>query len=244
MEKNVRYCVELPGFVGPFEHVYQELASKRQSLQSISLAWVVDGFLAYAHEWCEFDLDEASHFLVMAASLLQWKALLLLPKPSEEGREEAVDGQEDQQQHLEEYRQFQALAQMLAGLEVERQQGISREPLDPSMLGLPAPDPLAKVSIRDLVRAFDRVFILADEEVDELTPITREQWTVEDRMDWLQAQLSERGSWIPFGQVFSVRTSRVGLIVTFLALLELVKLGKINAVQNGPNDEIMLTWAV
>lgn len=237
------YHISLPDYVGPFEGLYQELNNNRSNLQSFSLAAVVEGFLSYLRERRELglDLDEASCFLVMTAALLELKARLLFPPPKAEEETDGVDSDVDPEVHLAEYRRYQQIAEWLAGVGQERQQFISRDPLEPADLGIPGPDPLAQVTMRDLLRAFDRIFLLADDSSVPQAPVYRDQWTVEEQIVWLEDQLAGAGA-MPFGAIFAQGSRRLMLIVTFLALLELIKLGSIGARQSGPDEEIMLVW--
>ncbi len=230
-------------YVGPFEGLYQQLNTEKLRLQSFALAALVEGFLAYLNERQDsiLDLDEASGFLVMAAALLEIKARLLFPpaKPDPEPDAEAFDS--DPEAHLAEYRRYQQIAQWLAGVGQDRQQFLSREPIEPADLGIQGPDPLAQVTMRDLVRAFDRIFVLADDDQEPLAPVYRDQWTVEEQVRWLAQQLTGAGA-TAFTAVFLPGSGRMMLIVTFLALLELIKLGAVAARQSGPDEEIMLVW--
>ncbi len=236
------YQIVVQNYVGPFEGLYLELSREKPSIQSFALATVVEGFLSYLHEAASLDLDEASSFLVMAATLLDIKARLLFPQPKpelESDEDTLVDG--DSEAHLAEYRRYQQVAEWLASVGHDRERFISREPIELADLGIPGPDPLAQVTMRDLLKAFDRILLLSEDGPEVLVPVYRDQWTVEDQVRWLEEQVSGSGA-IAFGAVFLPGTGRMMLIVTFLALLELIKLGVVGARQGSPDEEIMLIW--
>lgn len=237
------YHVVHPDYVGPFEGLYQQLYNNRSSLQSFALALVVEGYVAFLCQRREpgIDLDEASNFLIMVSTLLDFKARLLFPPAEPDDDREELPLAEDPEAHLEEYRRFQQVAQWLANVGQERQQLVSREPAEPADLGISGPDPLAQVTLRDLLRAFDRVFMMTEDAQEPLAPVYRDQWTVEEQIQWLEECLAGAGV-IAFTAVFNPGSRRVMLIVTFLALLELIKLGIVGARQDSPDDEIKLIW--
>jgi len=124
---QTEYKIKLPTFEGPFDLLFHLIKKAEVDIWSISIAEITDQYLAYLQSMKELNLDIASEFLVMAATLLRLKSKLLLPRPikSDEEQEEEdlfeIHSAEELFQRLEEYRFFKEVAQHLLQREEEQQ---------------------------------------------------------------------------------------------------------------------------
>jgi segregation and condensation protein A len=172
------------------------------------------------------DLDVAGEFLVMAATLMRIKAKMLLPLPSATEDEE-VDPRDELVQRLVEYRQFKEAANTLRLREDERRLLYERGMLPGEDEA--GPLPLAPATLFDLLGALNRVLSRVPEPA--LYEIQGEVYAIEDKIAWIANALRDLGSLDFEGLLLRCRT-RGEMVVTFIALLELVKLGEALVVQN------------
>jgi segregation and condensation protein A len=178
----------------------------------------------------------------MAANLIYLKSRSLLPvdqQPPEEDVEED-DPRWDLIRQLIEYKKFKEAAAQLQVRQLEQERIFVREPngIDPIAA---APLRLGEVGVFQLINAFQAV-IKRVEAREDLQEIFGEHYTVSDKIEWILHRISD-GVPLRFSELFARMASRVEIVVTFLALLELVRLRQINATQENPFDEIQLTAA-
>ena len=205
---------------------------KLQALTSQYREW-----LAAEH----LSLDQISEPLPLLGQLVAIKAKLLLPKPPapEDNGEEQIS-LEELQRRLAEYEQFKSVAQVLSELRALQHQYFNR--IDPggtaALPGAAAIDPNVPIEIGlgDLVTAFTDVLQRSKTPVYE---VSQDPWTVEMKVDELRLMLTTRGQ-VKFRDLFSAEKTRLELVVTFLALLELVRQRLCKAVQERHFGDIMI----
>lgn len=186
--------------------------------------------------WLEtgFDSEVASAWMVLLATLLEWKMQFLLTKPAVEEDEELKYNRED---HLEEYRMFKEAANTLQILAQERAKLIPRE-ADDKLFGLKPEDRLEQTGLKDLLSAFQRLLAQEEPLVEEL--IEGEDYDLEQQMEYIKERVGLFDGRIRFEQLFRPNSSRALLVATFLALLELVRLGDLQIEQDRPYAEIWI----
>lgn len=228
------YQVKLGIFEGPLDLLLHLIEENKIDIYDIPIARITNEYLAYLASTPQLDLDGAGEFLLMAATLIHIKSQMLLPK--EEGEEEplAEDPRTPLVERLLEYKRFKEAARQLAALE-ERQQLIYVR--DGFGGGTGPGGPLA-IPLLDLLVAFREVLRRTSETPD--LPIEPEEIRLEERMAYLLDRLS-RESPLPFSSLFHDERRRLAVIVTFLALLELLRQGRVRARQAVPFGEIMLS---
>ena len=187
------------------------------------------------------DLNQLAEPLPLLGQLVALKARLLLPQPQVDEEEEVPISLEELERRLREYEQFKTVAQVLAELHALQHEYFSRsQPVrvtaEPADGEPPAPLAPVEVGIVDLMTAFARVLDKAQAPMYELQA---EPWTVEMKVEELSVQLSVKRQ-LTFLDVFSPEKSRLELVVTFLALLELVRRRICLAVQERPFAEIVI----
>jgi segregation and condensation protein A len=179
----------------------------------------------------------AGEFMVMAANLIYMKSRSLLPVDQQPPEDEADedDPRWELIRQLIEYKKFKEAAVDLHAREIEQQQRFARSPNGSGEAAL-APIRLGEVGIFQLINAFQNV-IRRVEARQDLREIFEEQFTVSDKIELILRRVTEGGQ-LRFSELFEGVNSRVEVVVTFLALLELIRLKQIRAVQADPLGEI------
>jgi len=218
------YKVSLDIFEGPLDLLLYLIKKDEVDIYDISLERVTKQYLEYMDTFKLLNIELASDFIVMAANLMYLKSRTLLPRhqqPPEEDVEEE-DPRWELIRQLIEYKKFKDAAGYLQKRELDQEKYYANlpEPLaDSEEEEKPS---LAEVGIFDLIQAFQSVLKRFDDE-STLREIEDDQFTVNDKIDYLLHAVDPGGT-IRFSALFSKASSRGEVIVTFLALLELMKL--------------------
>lgn len=232
------YVIRLPQFEGPVDLLLALAQQGQVDLREIPLAQIAEDYLATAER--HLDLEEATEVLWMLAAMIEMKSRLLVPRPPapEEplpADEEPSDLAERLEGKLAEYRTFKEVATALRALEDYQHRVFVRSAGDDPNEVL-----LTGVSLHDLFRAFQQVLERARREVAE---IPAEEVTIAERMDAILALLAGHPAGVAFPQLFQRSATVLQVIVTFLALLELIKGRRVRAEQPRAFAEIRITAA-
>jgi segregation and condensation protein A len=221
------YNVQLETFQGPLDLLLFLVKRQEVDIRDIPIARVAEQFLEYLQVLKLIDVEWAGEFLVMAATLMEIKSRLLLPRNEEELVEED-DPRLELVKQLIEYKKYKEAAVLLDEQAERQQTRLARVPLE-----LPAPldpsrQPLRRVELWDLVSAFGRLM----RETSALRPrqIVMDETPLHVHMERIMEMLSEKQR-LPFGEVFAPPHTRGRLLGLFLATLELIKSNKIQAEQ-------------
>lgn len=229
------FQVKLQMFEGPLDLLLHLIREHQLNILDIPIARITDEYLRYLALMQELDLDVAGEFLLMAATLIHIKSKLLLPPEEEmEGEEPPeADPRAALVNQLLEYKRFKEAAQTLGVLESEQMLLHHRE--SPA-IPMEVEGPL-QISMLELLRAFRQVL----RRVDAPSPIeiTPEELNVGQRIVGLLDQLAQESP-LEFTRLFTTAARRVEIIVTFLALLELLRRGLASARQPEPLGPIMI----
>ena len=232
------YKVKLEIFEGPLDLLLYLVKKDEVDIYEISLERITQQYLQFIDAFKMLDLEIAGEFLVMASNLLYLKSRSLLPvdqQPPEEEAEED-DPRWELIRQLVEYKKFKEAAAALGQREALQSSVFARmaESTEP-----PPERPLGEVSIFDLINAFSNVLKRISSQSEDLREIFAENFSVSDKIDLI---MKMTGSGVPlkFTEPFSGAASRGEIVVTFLALLELVRLKQVRCVQEGPFGEIEL----
>jgi segregation and condensation protein A len=236
------YRIKLPVFEGPLDLLLHLIKKNEVEIVDIPIAAITEQYLAYLEMMRQLNLDIAGEFLVMAATLTLIKSRSLLP-PSEGGEEEEeADPRADLVRQLLDYQRYREAALALSERPLLRRDVFAREPLMDVEGGEVAGEPLRlKVTVWELLEAFRAVLKRARPEA--VHEIVAEQLSLRDRVRTLLQALSVARS-IEFDSLFDEDASRADIIVTFLALLELMKMGAIRATQEERYGRIVIDLAV
>ena len=216
------YKIKLPEFEGPMDLLLHLIKENKVDIYDIPISLITGQYLEYIEIMKELDLEIAGEFLVMAATLIQIKSRMLLPPDEEAPPDELEDPRLELVQRLLEYQAFKDAASILKEKEDERLKIFGRPPEVPAEEETLLPELyLFDVNLFDLLAAFKKLLVNAP---PEMRTITRETLTVKDKMMHIVDMLENIES-IRFEELFKESFTRVQLIVTFLALLELLRLG-------------------
>ncbi len=221
------YEVKLEAFSGPLDLLLHLIRKHEINISDIPIALITRQYLEYLQLMKELNLSFAGDFLVMAATLIHIKSRTLLPQEMEPepGEEEGEDPRSELVRQLVEYQQFKEVAGRLSDQERLWRQMFQREPEQSPPLREVFPD---DVQVFDLLSALQEVLAQTDATPGlELTPDTM---TVQDRINGVIERLEETPT-ITFAALFEGATDRLMVIVTLLALLELVRMKLVRMVQ-------------
>lgn len=217
------YTVKLEIFEGPLDLLLYLIRKNDLDIYDIPISQITAEYLQYVEVMKMLNLDAVGDFLVMAATLMQIKARMLLPSPEtpEEG-EEGKDPRAELVAKLVEYQKFKGSTKFFESQEMKQQDIFYRE--EPQF---GEDDYVLGVTLFDLLESFRQVIREAKEEVKE---IIYEEIPLEEKIRYILSCLKEK-KYITFHQLFHPEEGRLSLIVTFLALLELIRLKQIVARQ-------------
>ncbi|MCP4632233.1 MAG: segregation/condensation protein A [candidate division Zixibacteria bacterium] len=231
--ENGDYSINISVFEGPMDLLLYLIEKGELDIYNIPIAKITKQYLEFVEVIQMLDLDLAGEFMVMAARLMQVKARLLLPATEED--EEEVDPRTDLIQALVEYRRVKKAAEIMGDME-----SISRlrYPLTFGFTGKENTQYTElEVNLFDLLREFREVMNREIPE-DSAYEVQSEQITVEERIDFLLNNIDSNG--VRFIELFNLEESRLMMIVTLIALLELVRLNKFSIRQNQAFGEIWM----
>lgn len=223
------YKVTLEIFEGPLDLLLHLIRTYEIDIYDIPIAKVTEQYLAHLSLMESLDLEVAGEWLVMAATLLEIKSRMLLPEPpSEDAQEEQVDPRLELVERLIEYEKFKSAAELFREKEAERARVFSRGPAETDFELRPTLC-LEDITAVDLLAALQK--ILADVSEQDVTSIQRRKITVRMRMREIWRRISEAAGQLVFEDLFDEVATRVEVVITFLALLELLKLRKVRVKQ-------------
>lgn len=226
--------VILETFEGPLDLLLYLIKKHKLDILELSIFSITEQYVQYVEMMSEFQLELAGEYLVMAALLAQIKSRLLLPKHEE--LEEEEDPRAELIRRLQEYEQFKKAAENLdeiprVGREIFTAHALMAEQEEPSQL-------LPDVELKDLLLALSDV--MARAKTFEHHQITAEALSTRERMSLILAKLSKAGTQLPFTALFTVEEGRSGVVVSFIAMLELIKEGLITCLQVEPATQIYI----
>jgi segregation and condensation protein A len=234
------YKVRLEMFEGPLDLLLYLIKRDEIDIYDIPIERITKQYLEFMSLFKMLDLDVAGEFVEMAAKLIYIKSRSLLPvsvQPPEEEMEEE-DPRWDLVRQLLEYKKFKEAAAHLGVREAAREGIFPRLPEQPE----PAPHerPLGDVSVFDLINAFNKVLKRLEDKPENLAEIFEENFSVADKIDLILKMIST-GVPLKFTELFASAASRTEIVVTFLALLELVRLKQLRCLQAEVFGEIEVT---
>lgn len=236
------YKVKLEIFEGPLDLLLYLIKRDEIDIYDISLERITRQYLEYLQAFKELNIDVAGEFVVMAANLIYLKSRSLLPldqQPPDEDADED-DPRWDLIRQLIEYKKFKEAAAELQTRALEQERMFTRDGGAGVALA-ETPLRLGEVGIFQLINAFQNV-IKRVEAREDLSEIFGEHFTVSDKIDIILSRVAG-GVRLRFAELFGEVASRVEIVVTFLALLELIRLRQIRAIQPDPFGEIEISAA-
>jgi len=241
------FAAKLNAFEGPLDLLLHLIDKNKVDIYDIPISTITDQYLEYLQQMDQADADVMSEFLVMAATLLDIKARMLLPREvDDEGNEE--DPRAELVEQLLQYKLYKYMSielkdkAVLASRTVYRQESIPEEvaayeaPIDLDRF-------LGDLTLAKLKEIFDDVIARSQEKVNAQAvsygTLHREEVKVTDRISYIRDHISRGGSF-SFRKLVESHYTKMNVIVTFMAVLELMKAGEIKAEQSERGDDIIL----
>ncbi|ADE53956.1 segregation and condensation protein A [Coraliomargarita akajimensis] len=226
------FAIRLPAFEGPLDLLLYLIRRNEVDIYDIPIIKVTNQYIEVLSSMEKLDLEVAGEFFVMASTLMYIKSRMLLPKQdqgtNEDVEEEDIDPRWELVQQLLEYKKFKEAASDIEELILNSNDLIAR--IGPKEAVEAVERPLKPVDRIDLWNTFNQVLRRLAERITE-GEITAEQVTVADRMEYVLLQVQHRKQFL-FSELFESTTTLTTIVATFLAVLELTRLGKIRIQQD------------
>ncbi len=222
------YRVQLKNFEGPLDLLLFFIKRDELNIYDIPISHITHEFLEYIHLMEELDLDVASEFIYMASMLMSIKAKMMLPREAEEDEElDEDDPRYELVQKLLEYKRYKEMAEKMTVIDEETQKKYFRGYLDEDEVEKQASgEALKDVTLFDLMGAFRKV--LADiKRQNVYHKVEKVRMTVEQQAEYVLTELQKRGRTSFYTFCLELRT-KTAIVVTFLAILEMLKEQQIN----------------
>lgn len=224
------YPVRLERFEGPLDLLLHLIKKHQVNIYDIPIALITKQYLDYLDLMQELDLDVAGEFLVMAATLIHIKSRTLLPRPDPAQEDPEEDPREVLVRRLLEHQKFKAAAELLHDREIQRSAQWGRpDRRVEDVVGEP-PEPEVEVDLFSLMAAFRQVLERARSRPRPYLPA--EHISIESRIELLLSRLSVTEA-CGFEELFADVQTKPGIVVTFLALLEMIRLKLVRVFQQG-----------
>ncbi len=235
-ETVVDYSTKLDNFEGPLDLLLHLIKEAKIEIKDVFVSKVTEQFLEYMNGLSVLDVDKASDYLNMAATLLEIKSKSVLPK-IEEFFDEEYDPEQALIRQLEEYKLFKEASEKL-----KEQENVSRFYKEPDKSVGDVKVVYNDFNLDGLIEAFSKLMMRVEDkkrQVNVLKEIPKEVFTVKDKVEQIRTVLLEKKS-VSFFEMFPYHCTKNELITTFQATLELLKLQYITVEQNDVFDDIIL----
>nr|WP_295971736.1 segregation/condensation protein A [uncultured Bacillus sp.] len=247
----MQYNVKIDAFEGPLDLLLHLINHLEIDIYDIPVAEITEQYLSYIHTMKELQLDVASEYLVMAATLLAIKSKMLLPVHDTEALDEefSLEAEEDPRgelvERLIEYRKYKEVADGLKFLEKERGLMFTKPPSDLAEYAKEIEakkQPALNVTLNDMLGALQKLLRRKKLQKPMLTKIARQEIPIEQRMIEIMHNLKKLKRRTRFDDLFPIPNKEY-IVVTFLAVLELMKRNEITVMQEGNFADIFVSAA-
>lgn len=225
---SASYTIKLPQFEGPFDLLLFFIERDELDIHDIPIATITDDFLEYIRQMEQMNIDLASEFILVAATLCRIKAKMLLPRKPVDDEGNEIDPREELVQRLLEYKRYKSVLEEMREMEELRsgrnfRGNISRELKTIATKALVDVE-LESLTLFKLLRAFERVVQrFEDSHPKSVHRVVNFSYTIEDQQNYIFTQV-KKGQKANFNTIFETCKDRIHAIITFLALLELLNL--------------------
>jgi segregation and condensation protein A len=238
--------IKLESFEGPLDLLLHLIQKAEVDIYDIPIAHITNQYIEYLESVKEMRLEAASEFLVMAATLLEIKSRMLLPKPPKVETEwdvledEGIDPRQELVERLLEYKKYKELAESLREREVERSLVFTRERSDLTpYMPMERQNPVIGLTTVDLIHAFGKA-LKKMAKANQFAKIRRDEISIKDRLQEIFQLLHRNGGKCLFSQLFLFRITKEEVVVTFLALLEMMRVKQIICYQHQRFDDFVI----
>ena len=229
------YTLKLPQFEGPFDLLLFFIERDELDIYDIEISKITQDFLDYLHQMEALNIDLASEFILVAATLMRIKAKMLLPRKAVDAEGNEIDPRQELVDRLLEYKRYKSVLEEMRTLEEDRQfrqdRGNSSRELKEIAVKALVDAELESLTLFKLLKTFEMVLRRYDEEINKPKPtIFTYGYTISGQQDYILAKI-KKDKKTGFLALFGQLESRIHAIVTFLALLELLNLQQVLIVQ-------------
>ncbi|MFC4404307.1 segregation/condensation protein A [Gracilibacillus xinjiangensis] len=236
---TIQYEVKLDQFEGPLDLLLHLINKYEIDIYDIPVAEITAQYLTYIHTMQQLELNIASEYLVMAATLLEMKSKVLLPNPTIEMEEEyEEDPREELMRRLIEYRKYKEAAEQLKEREMEQSHVLTRPPIHierEETFNVPE----GAADVLDMIQAMSKILERRKWNQPIETTVQRREIPIKERMSEIIDLVSDKKTGISFYQLFP-QQSKSYLVATFIAVLELMKLNEIYCIQEDHFDDLII----
>ena len=235
-ESTVDYSTKLENFEGPLDLLLHLIKEAKIEIKDVFVSKVTEQFLQYIDGLSFMDVDKASEYLNMAATLLEIKSKSILPV-IDEGQDDLEETQQSLIRKLEEYKLLKEASE-----DLKKQENVLRFYKEPDKSVGDVKVVYNDFNLDGLIAAFSKLMMRVDDKKRQettLKEIPKEVFTVRQKVDDIRSVLLDRKH-VSFYEMFSPHCTRNEVITTFQAMLELLKLQYITVEQNGVFDDITL----
>lgn len=241
------YSIKLDTFEGPLDLLLHLIEKAEVDIYDIPIAEITEQYLATLETMQQLQLDVASEFVVMAATLLSIKSKMLLPKKEEQAFQPQLDMEMEEEdprdelvQRLLEYKRYKMLAETLKEMEKGRNQVYTRPAEDLTPYIREEEQTVQNVTLYDLIQALEKLVKRAKEREQPLARVSRDEVSIKDRIVEIRQMVRAGGGMVRFFQLFDRNATRAEIVTTFLAMLELMKTKEIICIQNQLFQDILI----
>jgi segregation and condensation protein A len=232
MTTQENFEVKLPLFEGPFDLLLFFIERDELDIYDIPIAKITNDFLQYIHQMEHLNIELASEFILVAATLMRIKSKMLLPRPQLDEKGNEIDPREELVRHLLEYKKYKSVLDVFHKMEETELMKEKRGNLLKELKGLAESTnveaELQDVTVFKLMTVFEKVIKRYEAERNRpVHQIIQYPYTVEGQKQYLEEELGRRQR-VAFSDLLQIYPSRIGLIFNFLAILEMLALQQIS----------------
>ena len=238
----MEYLIKIDDFEGPLDLLLHLVKESNIDINNINICEIANQYLDYIHKWEELNINIASEYLVMAATLMEIKSKSLLPSQPQEEEEPEEETKETLIQKLIEYKKYKEITKDFKELELERKNIYTKAPekineiLDQKLIND------TNITVEDLTKALIEFFKRKDMEKPIHTKITNKEYSIKKRKEDIKTMLLHKKK-VEFSELFE-KYNKSYIIATFLAILELAREEDIILSQENNFGQIMIEQKV
>jgi segregation and condensation protein A len=221
--------IKLPHFEGPFDLLLFFIERDELDIHDIPIAGITGDFFEYLQQMQSMNIELASEFILVAATLMRIKAKMLLPRYEKDEEGNDIDPRQDLVRQLLDYKQFKAASEDLRNLEDERLQRFSRGNIQQEISNLSTitetgyAGELNQLTLYKLIATFEKVMLRFEDNKNRVIhTVVAPPFTIDNQKDYIRNRLKSKPQ-LSFPEIFADCTSKLHAVFTFLALLELLQ---------------------
>ncbi len=223
--------VKLPLFKGPFDLLLFFIERDELDIYDIPISKIANDFLSYLHQLESMNVELASEFILVAATLMRIKSKMLLPRPQLDEAGNEIDPREELVKHLLEYKKYKSVIDVFQKMEgdelMKEKRGNIQKELRSLAASVNVEAELQDVDLYKLMMVFEKVMKRHDEEKNRpVHQVVQYPFTVEGQKEYILNELT-RKRMLSFSEMLELNPTRVALIFNFLAVLEMLAIGNL-----------------